>query len=252
MRRDDPFGSVVTPGYKVQPAGEAVITGYKNVAAGSDKNPVSTGYKNAAAGDDKNPVSTRYKNAVAGGNKNPVSTGYKNAAAGDDKNLVSTGYKNAVAGGGESAVSTGDKNPVSTGYKNVAEIPVSGGYKTGSAQIAVSGGHKNLFADNGDNASPASAARMDAFTGTAWTAFAATGRDGMVFFGAGRSAFTVAGCFERFASGIRCAGCGYVVMNLFFACRDGFIFSRFVISFLPLKEPLRARGIFLCWRFYEC
>ena len=26
MRRDDPFGSVVTPGYKVQPAGEAVIT----------------------------------------------------------------------------------------------------------------------------------------------------------------------------------------------------------------------------------
>ena len=211
MRRDDPFGSVVTPGYKVQPAGEAVITGYKNVAAGSDKNPVSTGDKNAAAG--------------------------------DNKNLVSTGYKNAVAGGGESAVSTGDKNPVSTGYKNVA---------AGGGESAVSGGHKNLFADNGDNASPASAARMDAFTGTAWTAFAATGRDGMVFFAAGRGAFTVAGCFERFISGIRCAGCGYVVMNSFFACRDDFIFSQFVISFLPLKEPLRARGIFLCWRFYEC
>ena len=211
MRRDDPFGSVVTPGYKVQPAGEAVITGYKNVAAGSDKNPVSTGYKNAAAG--------------------------------DDKNLVSTGYKNAVAGGGESAVSTGDKNPVSTRYKNVA---------AGGGESAVSGGHKNLVADDNDNASLASAVRMDAFTGTAWTAFAATGRDGMVFFAAGRGAFTVAGCFERFVSGIRCAGCGYVVMNSFFACRDGFIFSRLVISFLPLKEPLRARGIFLCWRFYEC
>lgn len=211
MRRDDPFGSVVTPGYKVQPAGEAVITGYKNVAAGSDKNPVSTGDKNAAAG--------------------------------DNKNLVSTGYKNAVAGGGESAVSTGDKNPVSTGYKNVA---------AGGGESAVSGGHKNAAADADNNASPASAARMDAFAGTVWTAFAATGQDGMVFFAAGRGAFTVAGCFEQFVSGIRCAGCGYVVMNLFFACRDGFIFFRLVISFLPLKEPLRARGIFLCWRFYEC
>ena len=219
MRRDDPFGSVVTPGYKAQPAGEAVITGYKNVAAGSDKKPVSTGYKNAAAGDDKNLLSTGYKNAVAGDDKNPVSTRYKNAVAGGDKNSVSTGDKNASADGDESAVS---------------------------------GGHKNAAADADDNASPASAARMDTFTGTAWTAFAATGRDGMVFFAAGRGAFTVAGCFERFISGIRCAGCGYVVMNSFFACRDGFIFSRFVISFLPLKEPLRARGIFLCWRFYEC
>jgi hypothetical protein len=193
MRRDDPFGSVVTTGYKIQPADGAVTPRYKIQPAGE-----------------------------------AVTTGYKNAAADSKQNSVSGGYKT----GGVNLVPAGDKS--------------------GSAQIAVSGGHKNLFADNGDNASPASAARMDAFTGTVWTAFAATGQDGMVFFAAGRGAFTVAGCFERFMSGIRCGGCGYVVMNLFFACRDGFIFSRFVISFLPLKEPLRARGIFLCWRFYEC
>ena len=245
MRRNDPFGSFVTPGYKVQSAGEVVMPRYKIQSAGEVVTPrykiqsagevVTPRYKIQSAGE---AVTPRYKIQSAG---EAVTPGYKIRPAGE---AVTPGYKNAAAGG--------DKNPVSTGYKNVAEIPVSGGYKTGSAQIAVSGGHKNLFADNGDNASPASAARMDAFTGTAWTAFAATGRDGMVFFAAGRGAFTVAGCFEQFVSGIRCAGCGYVVMNLFFACRDGFIFPRFVISFLPLKEPLRARGIFLCWRFYEC
>ena len=224
MRRDDPFGGVITPGYKIQPAGEAVTTGYKIHAAGGA---VTTGYKIHAAGE---AVTPRYKIQSAG---EVVTPRYKIQSAGE---VVTPGYKNAAAGG--------DKNPVSTGYKNVAEIPVSGGYKTGSAQIAVSGGHRNVAAAADYNASPASAARMDAFAGTAWTAFAATGRDGMVFFGAGRSAFTVAGCFERFASGIRCAGCGYVVMNSFFACRDGFIFSRLVISFLPLKEPLRVRGDF--------
>ena len=114
---------------------------------------------------------------------------------------------------------------VTTGYKvQPAGDVVTPRYKIRLTDEVVSGGHKNLFADNGDNASPASTARMDAFTGTAWTAFAATGQDGMVFFAAGRGAFTVAGCFERFISGIRCAGCGYVVMNSFFVCRDGFIF----------------------------
>ena len=240
MRRDDPFGGVVTPGYKIQPAGEVVTTGYKNAAA----NPASGEYKTSGV----NGVSFVPTGDKTGSAQIAVSGGHKNAAADDDESAVSTGDKNAAAAGDKTAVA----NSVSGGYKTDGVNLVPAGDKTGSAQIAVSGGHKNLFADNGDNASPASAARMGAFTGTAWTAFAATGRDGMVFFAAGRGAFTVAGCFERFVSGIRCAGCGYVVMNSFFACRDGFIFSRLVISFLPLKEPLRARGIFLCWRFYEC
>ena len=42
MRRNDPFGGVVTTGYKIQPAGEAVTTGYKIQATGEA---VTPGYK---------------------------------------------------------------------------------------------------------------------------------------------------------------------------------------------------------------
>ena len=173
--------------------------------------------------------------AVSGGHKNysagkTVSTGHKtgsvNFVPGRDKTAavdsVSGGYKNAGADGKQTAVSTGDKN--------AAADSVSGGYKTA--------------ATDDDNASPASATCMDAFTGTAWITFSATGHVGMVFSGAGRGAFTVAGCFLLLPFGMRCAGCADVVMNSFFACRDDFIFSQFVISFLPLKEPLRVRGDF--------
>ncbi|MFC2753931.1 MAG: hypothetical protein ACFN9G_11545, partial [Cardiobacterium sp.] len=247
----------------------AVSSGHNNAGAAGDKtavaNPVSGEYKTdgvnfVPAGDKTavaNPVSGEYKtdgvNFVPARDKTgsaqiAVSGGHKNAAAGGDESAVSTGHKNAAAAGDKTAVA----NSVSGGYKTDGVNLVPAGDKTGSAQISVSGGHRNVAAAADYNASPASAARMDAFAGTAWTVFAATGQDGMVFFAAGRGAFTVAGCFERFISGIRCAGCGYVVMNSFFVCRDGFIFSRLVISFLPLKEPLRARGIFLCWRFYEC
>ena len=181
MRRDDPFGDVVTPGYKIQPVGEVVTPRYK----------------------------IRLTDEV-------VSGGHKNSAGGESEKTVSTGHKNAA--GGESA-------------------------KT------VSGGHKTVA---GLGAFSVAASFMDALAATTWIVFPATACDGIAFTVAGARAFPVAGCFERLLSGIRCAGCDYVVMNLFFACRDGFIFSRFVISFLPLKEPLRARGIFLCWRFYEC
>ena len=160
------------------------------------------------------------KTAVA----NPVSGGYKTGGV----NLVPTGDKTAAA------------NPVSGEYKTDCVNLVPTGDKTGSAQIAMSVGHKNAAADGDesavstgyknvaanadDNASPASAVRMDAFTGTAWTAFAATGRSVMVFFAAGRDTFAVARCFWMLLSAIRCAGCGYAVMNSFFVCRDGFIF----------------------------
>ena len=154
MRRNDPFGGVVTTGYKVQPAGEAVTTGYKIQATGEA---VTPGYKVQPTA---NPVSGEYKT----GGVNLVPTGDKTGSA---QIAMSVGHKNAAADGDESAVSTG--------YKNVA-------------------------ANADDNASPASAVRMDAFTGTAWTAFAATGRSVMVFFAAGRGVFPVAGCFERLLS----------------------------------------------------
>ena len=233
MRRNDPFGGVVTTGYKIQATGEAVTPGYK---VQPTANPVSGEYKTGGV----NLVPTGDKTAAA----NPVSGGYKTGGV----NLVPTGDK---TGSAQIAMSVGHKNAAADGD----ESAVSGGHKNAAAdgdESAVSTGYKNVAANADDNASPASAVRMDAFTGTAWTAFAATGRSVMVFFAAGRDTFAVARCFWMLLSAIRCAGCGYAVMNSFFVCRDGFIFPRFVISFLPLKEPLRARGIFLCWRFYEC
>ena len=80
MHRDDPFGGVVTPGYKIQPAG-------------GDKNSVSTGGKNAAADGGASAVSTGHKNAAAGNKQTAVSTGDKNAAAAP----VSGGYKTDTA-----------------------------------------------------------------------------------------------------------------------------------------------------------
>ena len=128
---------------------------------------------------------------------------------------------------------------VTTGYKiHSAGEAVSGGYKTATAD-SVSGGYKTDAA-----AMTASAKCMDACAGAAWMLFAVTARDGMAWTVAGRGAFAVTGCFLLLAFGMRCAGYGYVVMNSFFACRDDFIFSQFVISFLPLKEPLRVRGDF--------
>ena len=144
---------------------------------------------------------------------------------------------------------------VTTGYKiRSAGEAVSGGYKTDAAD-SVSGGYKTEVADDeanpvstgyktDDAAMTASAKCMDACAGAAWMLFAVTARDGMALTVAGRGAFAVTGCFLLLPFGMRCAGYGYVVMNSFFACRDDFIFSQFVISFLPLKEPLRVRGDF--------
>ena len=205
------FTGAVTTGYKIHSAGEAVTPGYKIHSVGGA---VSTGHKTGSA----NFVPGRDKTSGV----NFVPTGDKT----DDGNLVSTGYKTDAAGG--------DANPVSTGYK------------IHSAGEVVSGGHKTAAA-----AMTASAKYMDACAGAAWMLFAVTARDGMAWTVAGRGTFAVTGCFLLLPFGIHCAGCGYVVMNSFFACRDEFIFSWFVISFLPLKEPLRVRGIFLCWRFYE-
>ena len=177
-----------------------------------------------------------------------VTTGYKIHSTGE---AVTTGYKIHSAG---EAVTPGYKihsvgGAVSTGHKTGSANFVPGRDKTAAAD-SVSGGYKTAAADD-DNASPASATCMDAFTGTAWITFSATGHVGMVFSETGRGAFTVAGCFLLLPFGMRCAGCADVVMDSFFACRDDFIFSLFVISFLPLKEPLRVRGVFICWRFYE-
>ena len=250
MRSDVPFGGVVTPGYKVQPAGEAVITSYKNAVADGDESAVSTGHKNAAAGSDESAVSTGHKNVAAGSDESAVSTGHKNVAAGSDESAVSTGHKNAVAGGDESAVSGGHKNAAA----GSDESAVSGGHKNaaaGSDESAVSTGHKNATADSVSGryktdaaAMAASAKFIDACAGAAWMLFAVTARDGMAWTVAGRGTFAVTGCFLLLPFGMRCAGCADVVMNSFFACRDDFIFSQFVISFLPLKEPLRVRGDF--------
>ena len=152
-----------------------------------------------------------------------VTTGYKIRSAGE---AVSGGYKTATA------------DSVLGGYKTDAADSVSGGYKTDAAD-SVSGGYKT-----DDAAMTASAKCMDACAGATWMLFAVTARDGMAWTVAGRGAFAVTGCFLLLPFGMRCAGYGYVVMNSFFACRDDFIFFQFVISFLPLKEPLRVRGDF--------
>ena len=179
---------------------------------------VTTGYKIHSAGE---AVTTGYKIHSAG---KAVTTGYKIRSAGE---AVTPGYKIRSAG---EAVTTGHKtdgvNFVPTGDKTAAADSVSGGYKTDAAAMT------------------ASAKCMDACAGAAWMLFAVTARDGMAWTVAGRGAFAVTGCFLLLPFGMRCAGYGYVVMNSFFACRDDFIFSQFVISFLPLKEPLRVRGDF--------
>ena len=179
---------------------------------------VTTGYKIHSAGE---AVTTGYKIHSTG---EAVTTGYKIHSAGE---AVTTGYK--IHSTGE-AVTTGYKtdgvNFVPTGYKTAAADSVSGGYKTDDAAMT------------------ASAKCMDSCAGAAWMLFAVTARDGMAWTVAGRGAFAVTGCFLLLPFGMRCAGYGYVVMNSFFACRDDFIFSQFVISFLPLKEPLRVRGDF--------
>ena len=175
-----------------------------------------------------------------------VTTGYKIHSAGE---AVSTGHKTGSANFVPGRDKTSGVNFVPTGDKTDDVNFVPGRDKTAAAD-SVSGGYKTAAADD-DNASPASATCMDAFTGTAWITFSATGHVGMVFSETGRGAFTVAGCFLLLPFGMRCAGCADVVMDSFFACRDDFIFSLFVISFLPLKEPLRVRGVFICWRFYE-
>ena len=217
MCSDCRFAGAVTPGYKIRSAGEAVTPGYKIHSAGEA---VTTSYKIHSAGE---AVTTGYKIRSAG---EAVSTGHKTGGAnfvpGRDKtssvNFVPTGDKTASVGD--------DGNPVSTGYKTAAADSVSGGYKTDAAAMT------------------ASAKCMDACAGAAWMLFAVTARDGMAWTVAGRGAFAVTGCFLLLPFGMRCAGYGYVVMNSFFACRDDFIFSQFVISFLPLKEPLRVRGDF--------
>ena len=152
-----------------------------------------------------------------------VTTGYKIHSAGE---AVSTGHKTNGVNFVPGRDKTGGGNPVSTRDKTATADSVSGGYKTAAAAMA------------------ASAKRMDACAGAAWMLFAVTARDGMAWTVAGRGAFAVTGCFLLLPFGMRCAGYGYVVMNSFFACRDDFIFSQFVISFLPLKEPLRVRGDF--------
>ena len=214
MCSDCRFAGAVTPGYKIRSAGEAVSTGHKtggaNFVPGRDK----TSSVNFVPGRDK----TSGANFVPGRDK----TGGANFVPGRDKtssvNFVPTGDKTASVGD--------DGNPVSTGYKTAAADSVSGGYKTDAAAMT------------------ASAKCMDACAGAAWMLFAVTARDGMAWTVAGRGAFAVTGCFLLLPFGMRCAGYGYVVMNSFFACRDDFIFSQFVISFLPLKEPLRVRGDF--------
>ena len=168
---------------------------------------VTPGYKIRSAGE-----------AVSTGHK----TGGVNFVPGRDK----TSSVNFVPGRDKTASVGDDGNPVSTGYKTAAADSVSGGYKTDVAAMT------------------ASAKCMDACAGAAWMLFAVTARDGMAWTVAGRGAFAVTGCFLLLPFGMRCAGYGYVVMNSFFACRDDFIFSQFVISFLPLKEPLRVRGDF--------
>ena len=179
---------------------------------------VTTGYKIHSAGE---VVTPGYKIHSAG---EVVTPGYKIHSAGE---VVTPGYKIHSAG---EVVTPGYKtdgvNFVPTGYKTAAADSVSGGYKTDAAAMT------------------ASAKCMDACAGAAWMLFAVTARDGMAWTVAGRGAFAVTGCFLLLPFGMRCAGYGYVVMNSFFACRDDFIFSQFVISFLPLKEPLRVRGDF--------
>ena len=222
------FTGAVTTGYKIHSTGEAVTTGYKIHSAGEA---VTPGYKIHSVG---GVVSTGHK------------TGSANFVPGRDKtsgvNFVPTGDKTS----GVNFVPTGDKtsgvNFVPTGDKTDDVNFVPGRDKTAAAD-SVSGGYKTAATDD-DNASPASATCMDAFTGTAWITFSATGHVGMVCSETGRGAFTVAGCFLLLPFGMCCAGCADVVMNSFFACRDDFIFSWFVISFLPLKEPLRVRGGF--------
>jgi len=206
-------GEVLTPGYKIHSAGEFVTPGYKIRSAGEA---VTTGYKIHSAGE---AVTTGHKT----GSANFVPTGDKTASVGDDGNPVSTGYKTDDAGDEVNSVSTGYKTDDAGDEAN----PVSTGYKTDDAA-----------------AMTASAKCMDACAGAAWMLFAVTARDGMAWTVAGRGAFAVTGCFLLLPFGMRCAGYGYVVMNSFFACRDDFIFSQFVISFLPLKEPLRVRGDF--------
>lgn len=218
MCSDCRFAGAVTTGYKIRSAGEAVTPGYKIHSAGEV---VTPGYKIHSAGEF---VTPGYKIRSAG---EAVTTGYKIHSAGE---AVTTGHKtgsaNFVPTGDKTASVGDDGNPVSTGYKNATADSVSGGYKTDAAAMT------------------ASAKCMDACTGAAWMLFAVTARDGMALTVAGRGAFAVTGCFLLLPFGMRCAGYGYVVMNSFFACRDDFIFSQFVISFLPLKEPLRVRGDF--------
>ena len=218
MCGDCRFAGAVTTGYKIRSAGEAVTPGYKIHSAGEV---VTPGYKIHSAGEF---VTPGYKIRSAG---EAVTTGYKIHSAGE---AVTTGHKtgsaNFVPTGDKTASVGDDRNPVSTGYKNATADSVSGGYKTDAAAMT------------------ASAKCMDACAGAAWMLFAVTARDGMALTVAGRGAFAVTGCFLLLPFGMRCAGYGYVVMNSFFACRDDFIFSQFVISFLPLKEPLRVRGDF--------
>ena len=218
MCSDCRFAGAVTTGYKIRSAGEAVTPGYKIHSAGEV---VTPGYKIHSAGEF---VTPGYKIRSAG---EAVTTGYKIHSAGE---AVTTGHKtgsaNFVPTGDKTASVGDDGNPVSTGYKNATADSVSGGYKTDVAAMT------------------ASAKCMDACAGAAWMLFAVTARDGMAWTVAGRGTFAVTGCFLLLPFGMRCAGYGYVVMNSFFACRDDFIFSQFVISFLPLKEPLRVRGDF--------
>ena len=192
-------------------------------------------------------VTTGYKIRSAG---EAVSGGYKTDAA----DSVSGGYKTDATDSVSGGYKTDATDSVSGGYKTAAADSVSGGYKTATAD-SVSGGYKTEVADDeanpvstgyktDDAAMTASAKCMDACAGAAWMLFAVTARDGMALTVAGRGAFAVTGCFLLLPFGMRCAGYGYVVMNSFFACRDDFIFSQFVISFLPLKEPLRVRGDF--------
>ena len=238
MCSDCRFAGAVTPSYKIHSTGEAVSGGHKNYSAGKT---VSTGHKtgsvNFVPGRDKtaavDSVSGGYKNHSAGVS---VTTGYKIHSAGE---AVTTGYKIYSAGevvsGGHK---TDDGNFVPTGDKTGSANFVPGRDKTDGANFVPTGDKTTAAAIT------ASAKYMDACAGAAWMLFAVTARDGMAWTVAGRGTFAVTGCFLLLPFGMRCAGYGYVVMNSFFACRDDFIFSQFVISFLPLKEPLRVRGDF--------
>ena len=222
MCSDCRFAGAVTPGYKIHSVGEAVSTGHKTGSANFVPPRDKTSSVNFVPTGDK----TSGVNFVPTGDKtsgvNFVPTGDKTNGV----NFVPTGDKTSGVNFVPGRDKTDDVNFVPGRDKTAAADSVSGGYKTDAAAMT------------------ASAKYMDACAGAAWMLFAVTARDGMAWTVAGRGAFAVTGCFLLLPFGMCCAGCADVVMNSFFACRDDFIFSQFVISFLPLKEPLRVRGDF--------